>query len=115
MTTDFSRFSSDPGFLKVFDESEKELLKQLATSLEEELKLIASKSKDMKQLAEFSGLLDAIRRAKSLQITRNESIDGMGYFYLHSDMAEYRTFLPSLSKSDTANDSTPGGMLIVRS
>jgi hypothetical protein len=92
-----SKFSSDPGFLKVFSETEKEMLKNLAIALEDELKIVAVKSKDMKMLSEFPGLLDAIGRAKSKLIERNESIDGMGYFYFHSDMPEHRASIPSLS------------------
>jgi hypothetical protein len=91
-----TKFSSDPGFLKVFSESEKELLKQLALSLEGELKIVSTKSNDMKQLSEFPSLLDAIRRAKSLDIVRNERVIGIDYFYLHSDMPEHQLLMPSI-------------------
>jgi hypothetical protein len=91
-----TKYSSDPGFLKVFSEPEKEMLKKLAISLEDELKIVSVKSKDMKQLSEFPGLLDAMRRAKSKLIDRNESIDGMGYFNFYTDLTEHKSSLPSL-------------------
>lgn len=81
---------------------DKEKLKQLAIALEEELETVALKSKDMTEFAKYEPLLNAIKRAKAMEIEVAEELPGMRHWYFETDLQRYISLIPSLSKFEFA-------------
>lgn len=77
-------------------------LKQLASSLEQELTEVSRKSTDMQSFANYEPLLNAIHRAKYMEICEAEVIPGMRYWRFETDMQLFLSSMPSLSEFEFA-------------
>jgi hypothetical protein len=93
-----SNTPSQPHNWVVDEKTDKEKLKQLAINLERELEEASSKSKIIAGLANFEPLLSAIHRAQDGQIDKAEEIQGMNYWYLHTDLPGAISLVPTLSE-----------------
>lgn len=86
----------------VGNEINKSKLKDLAVALERELTEVSKKSKDMQNFACYEPLLNAINRAKKMEISEAETIPGMRYWRFETDMQLFLSSMPSLSAFEFA-------------
>lgn len=93
-----SNTPSEPHNWIVDEKTDKEKLRQLAINLGRELKEASSESKIIADLADFEPLLSAINRAEKGQIDKAEEIQGISYWYLHTDLPGVISLVPTLSE-----------------
>lgn len=87
-----------PSHITAEKKIDKNKLKDLAIQLEIELQDGASRSASISDLSKFKPLVDAIFRAKAMEINTAETIPGMDYWYLHTDLRGMLEEIPSLAK-----------------
>ena len=72
--------------IETSDNLDKEKLREIAITLEEQLKKDASKSKDVLALSEYAPLVSAIQRAKQGLIDKPEEIPNTSYWDFETEV-----------------------------
>lgn len=75
--------------IETSDNLDKDKLREIAITLEEQLKKDASKSKDVLALSEYAPLVSAIQRAKQGLIDKPEEIPNTQYWIFETELNNY--------------------------